>query len=89
MPLDYESVKDYIMAIKAEDRTSNSRSESRNAIINVLDAQDQPPVLIGSPYSFFPYEEQPVVSMELNTNNDLHCCTITSDLNDWVTVLVR
>ena len=51
-PVDYESRKSYVLAIVAKDGSyENPLSSNATVNINVIDAQDQPPVFNGEPYS--------------------------------------
>lgn len=51
-PLDYESRKSYVLTILARDGArENPLSSNATVNINVIDAQDQPPIFYGEPYS--------------------------------------
>lgn len=51
-PLDFESRKSYVLTILARDNSrDNPLSSNATVNINVIDAQDQPPVFHGEPYS--------------------------------------
>lgn len=51
-PLDYETKKSYVMTILARDGSRDNPLQSNATIsINVIDAQDQPPIFIGMPYT--------------------------------------
>lgn len=60
-PLDFETLRSYILAVKAENDESPFNFTTKNFAINVLDSQDQDPVFIRAPYSPRPVEEEPVV----------------------------
>lgn len=51
-PVDYESRKSYVLTILARDGSrENPLSSNATVNINVIDAQDQPPIFYGEPYS--------------------------------------
>lgn len=51
-PVDYEMRKSYILTILARDGSKDHQLKSNATVnINVVDAQDQPPVFFGEPYS--------------------------------------
>lgn len=51
-PLDFESRKSYVLTILARDGSRDNPLTSNATVnINVIDAQDQPPVFYGEPYS--------------------------------------
>lgn len=51
-PVDYESRKSYVLTIVARDGSrENPLSSNATVNVNVIDAQDQPPVFHGEPYS--------------------------------------
>jgi len=51
------------MAVEAIDAAPPMRRNSRNFVIDILDAQDMPPVFVRAPYSISPKEEQEIVSL--------------------------
>lgn len=60
-PLDFESVRSYVLAVKAVNREAPANLTTKNFVINVLDSQDQLPVFLRGPYSPIPMEEIAVV----------------------------
>ena len=63
-PLDFETVRSYILPVKAENTKLPRNFTIKNFVINVLDSQDQKPVFIRAPYSMRHYEEEPLVRFE-------------------------
>ena len=71
-PLDYESRKSYVLTILARDGSRENPLRSNATVnINVVDAQDQPPVFHGEPYSVSLQEnmESNVMILALNASD--------------------
>ncbi|CRK98096.1 CLUMA_CG011464, isoform A [Clunio marinus] len=71
-PVDYESRKSYVLTILAQDGSRDSPLTSNATVnINVIDAQDQPPVFYGEPYSVVLQEnmEPNVMVLALNVSD--------------------
>lgn len=72
--LDYESRKSYVLTILARDGSrENPLSANATVNINVIDAQDQPPVFYGEPYS---------VSLQENLGENLMVLAIKASDGD-------
>lgn len=72
--LDYESRKSYVLTILARDGSrENPLSANATVNINVIDAQDQPPVFYGEPYS---------VSLQENLGENLMVLAINASDGD-------
>lgn len=71
-PVDFESRKSYVMTIVARDESrENPLSSNATINVNVIDAQDAPPVFFGEPFSISLEEnlEENLVVLELNASD--------------------